>query len=58
MARKNNKPSITSVMYTYVGSDAQFDEFLKMLIRDYLKSDAPYTNPTQDFIDKVESSAA
>ena len=58
MARKSNKPSITSVMYTYVGNDAQFNEFLKRVIRDYFEADNPYTNPQQDFIDKVESSAA
>ena len=58
MARKSSKPSITSVMYTYVGNDAQFNEFLKRVIRDYFEADNPYTNPPSDFIDKVESSAA
>ena len=53
MARKNSKPSITSVMYTYVGNDAQFNEFLKRVIRDYFEADNPYTNPTPNFIDKV-----
>lgn len=58
MARKSSKPGITSVTYTYVGNDAQFDEFLKSVIRDYFEADNPYTNPPQNHIDKVEYNVA
>ena len=33
---------INTVTFTYVGSDKEFDEFLKMLVRDYLLVDNPY----------------
>ena len=35
MARKR-KENISEVMFSYVGTDEQFDEFLKMLVHDYL----------------------
>lgn len=56
MARK--KSNITSVMYSYIGTDAQFDEFLKMMIHDYLAVDDPYTNQKPDFVGNVESDIA
>ena len=42
MARKR-KENISEVMFSYVGTDEQFDEFLKMLVHDYLSVDQPYT---------------
>ena len=44
MSRRKKKSQITSVLYTYVGTDVQFNEFLRMLLRDYLGADSPYTN--------------
>ena len=41
MARKR-KENISEVMFSYVGTDEQFDEFLKMLVHDYLSVDQPY----------------
>ena len=35
MARKR-KENISEVMFSYVGPDEQFNEFLKMLVHDYL----------------------
>mgnify|MGYP000168864454 CR=1 FL=1 len=36
MGRKRKESNIASVMYSYVGTDDQFDDFLKMMIHDYL----------------------
>ena len=35
--------SISEVSFTCVGTDAQFNEFLKMMLHDYLAVDNPYT---------------
>ena len=43
MGRKRKETNIASVMYSYVGTDDQFDDFLKMMIHDYLSVDHPYT---------------
>ena len=40
MARKR-KENISEVTFSYVGTDEQFDEFLKMLVHDYLSVDQP-----------------
>lgn len=58
MGRKKEESNIASVMYSYVGTDDQFDDFLKMMIHDYLSVDNPYTNQTTDFVGKVESVVA
>ena len=50
--------TLSSVMYSYVGTDDQFDDFLKMMIHDYLSVDHPYTNRTADFVAKVETEVA
>ena len=57
MARKR-KENISEVMFSYVGTDAQFDEFLKMLVHDYLSVDQPYTKSREDFVDHVDSCCA
>ena len=41
-------------MFSYIGTDAQFDEFLKMLVHDYLSVDQPYTKSQEDFVDHVD----
>ena len=38
--KRNN---ISEVSFTYVGTDEQFNEFLKMMLHDYLAVDNPYT---------------
>ena len=50
--------NIASAMYSYVGTDDQFDDFLKMMIHDYLSVDHPYTKRTTDFVAKVETEVA
>lgn len=45
-------------MYSYVGTDDQFDHFLKMIIHDYLSVDDPYTNQPADSVGKVENEVA
>ena len=55
MSRRKKKSQITSVLYTYVGTDVQFNEFLRMLLRDYLGADSPYTNLSADSVQRVES---
>ena len=57
MARKR-KENISEVMFSYVGTDEQFDEFLKMLVHDYLSVDQPYTTLQEDFVDHVDSCCA
>ncbi len=58
MARKKKESNISSVMYSYVGTDDQFDEFLKLMLHDYLAVDNPYTNREPDLVGNVESGAA
>ena len=58
MGRKRKEANIASVMYSYVGTDDQFDEFLKMLVHDYLSVDQPYTKSQEDFVDHVDSCCA
>ena len=36
--KRNN---ISEVSFTYVGTDDQFNEFLKMMLHDYLAVDSP-----------------
>ena len=57
MARKR-KDNISEVTFSYIGTDEQFDEFLKLMLHDYLAVDNPYTNQTTDFVGKVESGVA
>lgn len=40
---KDSKERLGSVIYTYSGTDQEFDEFLKMMIHDYLAVDHPYS---------------
>lgn len=58
MTRKNKELNIASVMYSYVGTDNQFDEFLKLMLHDYLAVDNPYTKQEPDFVGNVESGTA
>lgn len=54
----NKKNPITSVTFTYVGKDSDFETFLKTIVRDYLAADDPAANPDADFVQKVESGVA
>ena len=58
MSKQRNKSEITSVTYTYVGTDAQFDEFLEMLVRDYFTAGQPCMIPPKDSVQRVESEVA
>ena len=57
MARKR-KDNISEVTFSYIGTDAQFDEFLKMLVHDYLSADQPYTKSQEDFVGNGDSRCA
>lgn len=46
--QKRSTQRLASVTFTYVGTDQQFDEFLKMLIHDYLSVDHPYQTQKAD----------
>ena len=48
MAKKRNTERLGEVRFTYMGTDQEFDEFLKMLIRDYLAVDHAHSGDTQD----------
>lgn len=55
MGKRTPKPELSSVMYSYVGNDTQFDAFLKMLIHDYLAVDNPFTKSEAPVVGLVES---
>ena len=55
---RKKRPEITSVLFSYVGTDAQFDEFLKGVIHDYLAADHPYAKQEPILMDCVESEPA
>ena len=57
MVRKR-KENISEVTFSYVGTDEQFDEFLKMLVHDYLSVDQPYTMSQENFVDNGDSRCA
>ena len=57
MVRKR-KENISEVKFSYVGTDEQFDEFLKMLVHDYLSVDQPYTTSQENFVDNGDSRCA
>lgn len=38
---RTGKERLASVMFTYTGTDDEFTEFLKMMIRDYLEATTP-----------------
>ena len=57
MARKR-KDNISEVTFSYVGTDEQFNEFLKMLLHDYLSVDQPYTKSQEDFVGNGDSHCA
>ena len=52
------KENIAEVTFSYVGTDEQFNEFLKMLLHDYLSVDQPYTKVQENFVDHVDSCCA
>lgn len=55
IAKKN---PIVSVKFTYTGTDADFENFLKIIVRDYLAVDDPAKAPQGEIVDKVESVVA
>ena len=57
MVRKR-KENISEVTFSYIGTDTQFDEFLKMLLHDYLSVDQPYTTSQENFVDNGDSRCA
>ena len=54
--KKNNSLPIESVTFEYVGTDKQFNEFLRSVIRDYVSDDK--TLPPQEQSDHNEQSIA
>jgi len=58
MAKKRSNMPIGSVLFTYVGSDSDFEKFLKAVVHDYLMvGDLPISE-VDNFIQKVESEVA
>ena len=49
--KRNN---ISEVSFTYVGTDAQFNAFLKTILHDYLAVDNPYAAENPDAEDSAE----
>ena len=45
--KKNTAPKIESVSFVYVGTDNQFNNFLKSVIHDYLSEDKASPLPTE-----------
>ena len=52
------KQNITSVKYSYVGTDEEFEKFLQALVRDYLHVDTLHSLSQAASVQKVESGAA
>ena len=55
---RKKRSEITSVLFSYVGTDAQFDEFLKGVIHVYLAAVHPYAKQEPILLDGVESEIA
>ena len=55
---KQQRKPITGVTFSYVGTDSDFETFLKILVRDYLSADDPAANPETDSVQKVDSEVA
>ena len=56
--RMKRKKAVSSITFSYVGTEAHFEAFLKILVRDYLLADDPAANPETDSVQKVESEVA
>ncbi len=57
MTKKRNL-NISEVSFTYIGTDQQFNEFLKMMVHDYLTVDDPHTLLESASVEKVDSRCA
>lgn len=57
MGVKRREDKLRCVTYEYIGTDKDFDAFLKLLIHDYLAVDNPGTT-TEKIVEKAESSVA
>lgn len=57
MGVRRREDKLHCVTYEYVGTDKDFDAFLKLLIHDYLAVDNPGA-ATEETIEKAESSVA
>ena len=55
---KQQRRPITGVTFSYVGTEAHFETFLKIIVRDYLSTGDPAANPETDSVQKAESEAA
>ncbi len=56
--RMKRKKAVSSITFSYVGTEAHFETFLKIIVRDYLSADDPAANPENDSVQKVESEVA
>ncbi len=54
MARKRNEAIIVEVAYEYIGSDRQFNEFLKSVIREYI-SNTPEVPEKKEVMSEAET---
>lgn len=55
---KTRRKPITTVLFSYTGTDAQFDQFLKAVVNDYCKVDHPGLPSEKPIVGSVESGAA
>jgi hypothetical protein len=57
MAKKRRADKLHSVMFEYAGTDKEFDEFLRLLLHDYLAVDHPSAS-TKEMAEHSEHPAA
>lgn len=57
MGRKESKPVIETVEFVYIGSDKQFNDFMKAVIRDYVLEDKIIPDIEQNEIVKKDKTA-
>jgi hypothetical protein len=55
MARKVKKYPVRFVRFSYVGTDNNFNKFLKTVLRDYLSADIYAAHSDPKFVEKVEN---
>ena len=53
--KRNN---ISEVSFTYMGTDEQFNDFLKMMVHDYLAVDSPYVSQEPETEENAEEDTA
>lgn len=55
MAKKSKRPVIESVEFIYEGTEKQFNEFLKAVVRDYINGNAEKDQPEKNVAEETAS---